>query len=63
MTSEEYISLINTYSDHIALPKEMRNAFEIDMKQAIDNVGGVINIYDTIDLYLAKNRNLYQVVK
>ena len=63
LTSEEYISLINTYSDHIALPKEVRNAFEIDMKQAIDNVGGVINIYDTIDLYLAKNRNLYQVVK
>lgn len=52
LTSEEYISLIKTYSDHNALPEEVRNAFENDMKKAIDDVGGVINIYDTIDLYL-----------
>lgn len=55
LTSEEYISLIKTYSDHNALPKNIQNAFENDMKQAIDNVGGVINIYDTIDLYLGSN--------
>lgn len=53
LTSEEYISLIKTYSDHNALPEEVRKAFEKDMKKAIDDVGGVINIYDTIDLYLA----------
>lgn len=54
LTSEEYISLIKTYSDHNALPEKVRNAFENDMKKAIDGVGGVINIYDAIDLYLAK---------
>lgn len=52
LTSEEYISLIKTYSDHNALPEKVRKAFENDMRQAIDSVGRVINIYDTIDLYL-----------
>lgn len=54
LTSEEYINLIKTYSDHNALPEQIRLAFEQDMKQAIDEVGSKINIYDTIDLYLAK---------
>lgn len=52
LTSEEYISLIKTYSDHNALPEKVRKAFENDMRQAIDSVSRVINIYDTIDLYL-----------
>lgn len=56
LTSEEYISLLNTYSDHRALPVEIKNDFEIDMKNAIDEIGGKINIYDTIDLYLARKR-------
>lgn len=56
LTSEEYINLIKTYSDHNALPEDVRNAFEKEMRQAIDEVGGLINIYDTIDLYLARIR-------
>ncbi|NKF07583.1 class I SAM-dependent methyltransferase [Clostridium gasigenes] len=52
--SDEYISLLNTYSDHRALPMEIKNDFERDMKNAIDEIGGKINIYDTIDLYLAR---------
>lgn len=55
LTSDEYISLIKTYSDHNALPEKVRNTFEKEMKQAIDDVGGVINIYDTIDLYFGRN--------
>ena len=55
LTSEEYVNLIKTYSDHNALPEQIRFAFEKDMKQAVDVVGGRINIYDTIDLYLAKH--------
>ncbi len=55
LTSEEYISLIKTYSDHNALPEKVRKAFENDMKKAIDDFGGVINIYDTIDLYIGRN--------
>lgn len=56
LTSDEYICLLNTYSDHRALPMEIKNDFEMDMKNAIDEVGGKINIYDTIDLYLARKR-------
>lgn len=55
LTSEEYINLIRTYSDHNALPEHIRLVFEKDMKQAIDKAGGKINIYDTVDLYLAKH--------
>lgn len=54
LASEEYISLLNTYSDHRALPVEIKNNFEVDMKNAIDEIGGKINIYDTVDLYLAR---------
>ncbi len=56
LTSEDYVNLIKTYSDHNALPAQIRLAFEQEMKQTIDDVGGKINIYDTIDLYLAKNK-------
>lgn len=56
LTSKQYISLLNTYSDHRALPLEIKNDFEIDMKNAIDEIGGKINIYDTVDLYLARKR-------
>lgn len=55
LASDEYISLIKTYSDHNALSEKVQKSFERDMKQAIDGVGGIINIYDTIDLYLLKN--------
>ncbi|MEE1061661.1 MAG: class I SAM-dependent methyltransferase [Ruminococcus sp.] len=54
LSTEEYLNLINTYSDHLAQPEKIRREFERDMKKAIDEAGGKINIYDTIDLYLAK---------
>ena len=54
LSTEEYLNLINTYSDHCAQPEKIRKEFERDMKNAIDAAGGKINIYDTIDLYLAK---------
>ncbi len=54
LKSKEYISLLNTYSDHRALSPDIKVAFEKDMKKAIDDINGEINIYDTIDLYLAR---------
>lgn len=54
LTSDSYIALLNTYSDHRALDAKTRNAFEAEMKTSIDDIGGKINIYDTIDLYLAQ---------
>ncbi len=59
LISEEYILLIKTYSDHNDMPEKMRKAFERDMKQAIDNAGGIISIYDTIDLYFASFQEHY----
>ena len=52
ITSKEYVNLIKTYSDHNALTEKVKNAFEKDMERAVDKAGGVIDIYDTLDLYL-----------
>lgn len=54
LTSDAYICLLNTYSDHRALPITVKEDFEREMKSELDKVGGSINIYDTIDLYLGR---------
>lgn len=53
-TAQEYISLIGTYSDHRALEENMRIEFLNEIKNVIDNYGGKITIYDTIDLQLSR---------
>lgn len=54
LTTEQYIALINTYSDHRALPAAKRAAFEADMRAGLAEVGDRINIYDTQSLYLGR---------
>lgn len=54
LTSNEYISLLNTYSDHIAMDESIKDSFHSEIKEAIDIFGGKIQIYDTIDLQIAK---------
>lgn len=54
LPTDAYISLINTYSDHRALESAIKVRFEENMRLALDAAGGKINIYDTIDLYLAR---------
>ena len=54
LTAAEYIDLLNTYSDHRAMPPRTRAAFEQDMKTALEAAGDFVNIYDTVDLYLAR---------
>lgn len=54
LTSDEYISLIKTYSDHRKLPVNRQVEFENAMKEELDKIGGKINIYDTLDLYLGR---------
>ena len=54
LSTEQYLALLNTYSDHRALNTTMKNLFAQEMRDALDRVGGKINIYDTIDLYLAE---------
>jgi len=52
--SDEYVSLINIYSDHIALEQSKRVGFYNGIKAAIENHGGTITLFDTIELNLAR---------
>ena len=51
-SAKEYITLLGTYSDHIALEEERRKEFFNLIREEIDRFGGTITIYDTIDLEL-----------
>ncbi len=53
-SAKEYISLLGTYSDHIAIEQNTRKKLFSEIEKAIDNLGGQITIYDTIDLQLAR---------
>ena len=53
-SAEEYIKLLGTYSDHIAIEETIRNKFFSKIEEAINRHGGEISIYDTIDLQLAR---------
>jgi SAM-dependent methyltransferase len=52
--SQEYTSLLGTYSDHIALEENKRAEFFTEIRNAINGFGGKITLYDTIDLQLAR---------
>ncbi len=53
-TAKEYTMLLDTYSDHIAMEKSIKMEFYSKIEEAIQDYGGKITIYDTIDLELAK---------
>lgn len=53
-SAKEYIMLLGTYSDHIAIEDTIRNEFFSKIEDAINRHGGEIKIYDTIDLQLAR---------
>ena len=53
-SAEEYIQLLSTYSDHIAIDEPIRTKFFSEIKDAINRHGGILAIYDTIDLQLAR---------
>lgn len=52
-TGEEYVELLNTYSDHRALDERIRAPFFYAVRTAIEESGNQLTIYDTVDLYLA----------
>ena len=58
LTTEQYIGLLGTYSDHRALPEPLRRDFEAEMARELEAIGGEIRIYDTIDLCLARRPEL-----
>lgn len=53
-TAAEYVQLLCTYSDHVALEEEKRKRFFAEIRQVIERLGGEISIYDTLDLQLAR---------
>jgi SAM-dependent methyltransferase len=53
-TAREYVELLGTYSDHIAIEENARKRFFAEIEAAIENLGGKITLYDTIDLQLAR---------
>lgn len=53
-SAKEYIELLGTYSDHIAIEENIRKAFFSKIEEAINRHGGTITIYDTMDLQLAR---------
>jgi len=54
MTGIEYVELLDTYSDHRALPDSIRTPFYRSIQKAIEEFGNQLTILDTIDLYLAR---------
>ena len=53
-TADGYIALLNTYSDHRALPIDVKTKLENGIAAAINSFGGILHVYDTMDLYLAQ---------
>ncbi|MCM1235655.1 MAG: hypothetical protein NC123_10440 [Butyrivibrio sp.] len=53
-SAKEYIELLGTYSDHIAIEENIRTEFFAKIEAAINKHGGTLTIYDTIDLQLAR---------
>ena len=53
-TAKEYVQLLGTYSDHIAIEEGIRMVFFDKIEDAIERHGGSITINDTLDLELAR---------
>ena len=54
--AQDYISLLNTYSNHRAMDPKVRVEFENEMISAINRFGGILRVYDTMDLHMAQKR-------
>lgn len=54
MTGVEYVELLNTYSDHIALEEPIKSLLYDGVRAAIEELGNEIIINDTVELYLGK---------
>lgn len=54
VSAEQYVEVLGTYSDHIAIEQSIRDNFFDEIKDTINKHGGSIIIYDTIDLQLSR---------
>lgn len=55
--ADDYIALLNTYSDHRALERDKWVLFEKELRNVIYLNGGQVTIHDTMDLYMANKIN------
>lgn len=55
-TANEYTAALETCSDQIAIEESIRKAFFSKIEDTIERHGGKIDIYDMIDLQLARKR-------
>ena len=53
-TAKEYLTLLKTYPDHVALEEPAREKLFDGIYSAIVSSGGIITVYYTIDLELAR---------
>lgn len=53
-SANEYCKLLGTYSDHIAIEENTRREFLAEIERAINAHGGTLNVFDTVDLQLAR---------
>ncbi len=53
-TADEYIDLLSTYSDNIALQEPVKTQFSTDIRDVIYSFNNIIKVYDTMELYLSK---------
>ncbi len=51
--ADEYVALLNTYSDHRLMDTSTKVAFENEIREVIIKFGEII-VYDTMDLFLAR---------
>ncbi len=53
-TADEYMALLKTYPDHMKLPEPHRSRLFGGIRNAIERNGGLITVYYTMDLELAR---------
>ena len=56
-TADEYMALLRTYPDHMKVEESTRKKFFEGIHSAIKNHGGIITVYYTMDLELARKPN------
>lgn len=53
-TADEYMNLLRTYPNHMAMEEINRDKLFEGIHSAINNHGGIITVYYTVDLELAR---------
>lgn len=54
LTASEYVSLLNTYSDHLALADDVRDSLYREIGGVIERAGGTIVLENEMDLHLGR---------